>query len=195
LNLVRCLNLRRISTEPHPVFVWGFNLLCLHLPPSSASFGFPQAASIAGRCLSGTCRFSASWTGPFSCYHVRPSADIAYAWYGLGALANRVWLVGSLSDWGSRYTLVSGSLPFDGSSLKDLRERVLRGKYRIPFYMSTECEQLLKKFMVRRFIWGAAGGEPCCRFAPDLHAVCSVAIGLELAACLVHPLVLWRTTC
>jgi len=32
--------------------------------------------------------------------------------------------------------------------LKELRERVLRGKYRIPFYMSTECEQLLKRFMV-----------------------------------------------
>ena len=24
------------------------------------------------------------------------------------------------------------------------RERVLRGKYRIPFYMSTDCEHLLK---------------------------------------------------
>ena len=28
------------------------------------------------------------------------------------------------------------------------RERVLRGKYRIPFYMSTDCENLLKKFLV-----------------------------------------------
>lgn len=46
------------------------------------------------------------------------------------------------------YTLVSGSLPFDGATLKELRERVLRGKYRIPFYMTAECEQLLKKFMV-----------------------------------------------
>lgn len=32
--------------------------------------------------------------------------------------------------------------------LQELRERVLRGKYRIPFYMSTECENLLKKFLV-----------------------------------------------
>lgn len=46
------------------------------------------------------------------------------------------------------YTLVSGSLPFDGANLKELRERVLRGKYRIPFYMSTDCENLLKKFLV-----------------------------------------------
>jgi len=44
--------------------------------------------------------------------------------------------------------LVSGSLPFDGSTLRELRERVLRGKYRIPFYMSTDCENLLKKFLV-----------------------------------------------
>ncbi|XP_030921516.1 serine/threonine-protein kinase MARK2 [Geospiza fortis] len=46
------------------------------------------------------------------------------------------------------YTLVSGSLPFDGQNLKELRERVLRGKYRIPFYMSTDCENLLKKFLI-----------------------------------------------
>jgi len=25
---------------------------------------------------------------------------------------------------------------------------VLRGKYRIPFYMSTDCENILKKFLV-----------------------------------------------
>lgn len=46
------------------------------------------------------------------------------------------------------YTLVSGTLPFDGTNLKELRERVLRGKYRIPFYMSTDCEHLLKRFLV-----------------------------------------------
>uniref|UniRef100_A0A8C3HL66 non-specific serine/threonine protein kinase n=1 Tax=Chrysemys picta bellii TaxID=8478 RepID=A0A8C3HL66_CHRPI len=42
------------------------------------------------------------------------------------------------------YTLVSGSLPFDGQNLKELRERVLRGKYRVPFYMSTDCETILR---------------------------------------------------
>ncbi|XP_016109728.1 serine/threonine-protein kinase MARK2-like isoform X11 [Sinocyclocheilus grahami] len=31
---------------------------------------------------------------------------------------------------------------------QELRERVLRGKYRIPFYMSTDCENLLKKFLI-----------------------------------------------
>ncbi|KFO18986.1 MAP/microtubule affinity-regulating kinase 4 [Fukomys damarensis] len=46
------------------------------------------------------------------------------------------------------YTLVSGSLPFDGHNLKELRERVLRGKYRVPFYMSTDCESVLRRFLV-----------------------------------------------
>ncbi|XP_057263614.1 MAP/microtubule affinity-regulating kinase 4, partial [Pezoporus wallicus] len=46
------------------------------------------------------------------------------------------------------YTLVSGSLPFDGHNLKELRERVLRGKYRVPFYMSTDCENILRRFLV-----------------------------------------------
>ena len=29
-----------------------------------------------------------------------------------------------------------------------MRERVLRGKYRIPFFMSTDCEMLLKRMLV-----------------------------------------------
>lgn len=31
---------------------------------------------------------------------------------------------------------------------QELRERVLRGKYRVPFYMSTDCESILRRFLV-----------------------------------------------
>lgn len=65
------------------------------------------------------------------------------------------------------YTLVSGSLPFDGSTLRELRERVLRGKYRIPFYMSTDCENLLKKFLVLN---------PAKRASLEVSSVCIIFI-------------------
>ncbi len=35
------------------------------------------------------------------------------------------------------YVLVCGALPFDGSTLQSLRDRILRGKFRVPFFMST----------------------------------------------------------
>jgi len=31
---------------------------------------------------------------------------------------------------------------------QELKERVLKGKYRIPYYMSTDCENLVRKFLV-----------------------------------------------
>ncbi|XP_078593006.1 serine/threonine-protein kinase SIK3-like isoform X1 [Branchiostoma floridae x Branchiostoma japonicum] len=46
------------------------------------------------------------------------------------------------------YVLVCGALPFDGSTLQNLRARVLAGKFRIPFFMSTECEKLIKGMLV-----------------------------------------------
>lgn len=46
------------------------------------------------------------------------------------------------------YVLVCGALPFDGQSLQILRDRVLSGRFRIPFFMSTECENLIRRMLV-----------------------------------------------
>jgi len=46
------------------------------------------------------------------------------------------------------YSLVSGSLPFDGQSFNELKNKILNGKYRIPAFMSLECESLLEKMLV-----------------------------------------------
>ncbi|XP_055840590.1 serine/threonine-protein kinase SIK2 isoform X2 [Episyrphus balteatus] len=46
------------------------------------------------------------------------------------------------------YVLVCGALPFDGSTLQSLRDRVLSGRFRIPFFMSSECEHLIRKMLV-----------------------------------------------
>ncbi|KAK7106559.1 hypothetical protein V1264_017798 [Littorina saxatilis] len=46
------------------------------------------------------------------------------------------------------YVLVCGALPFDGNTLHALRSRVLSGKFRIPFFMSTECEDLIRNMLV-----------------------------------------------
>lgn len=35
------------------------------------------------------------------------------------------------------YVLVCGALPFDGATLQSLRDRVLSGRFRIPFFMSS----------------------------------------------------------
>ncbi|CAN7945920.1 unnamed protein product, partial [Ixodes pacificus] len=46
------------------------------------------------------------------------------------------------------YVLVCGALPFDGCNLQVLRSRVLSGRFRIPFFMSTDCEHLIRKMLV-----------------------------------------------
>lgn len=46
------------------------------------------------------------------------------------------------------YVLVCGALPFDGSTLQSLRTRVLSGKFRIPYFMSTECEHLIRHMLI-----------------------------------------------
>ncbi|XP_071843197.1 serine/threonine-protein kinase SIK3-like isoform X2 [Apostichopus japonicus] len=53
------------------------------------------------------------------------------------------------------YVLVSGALPFDGKTLHSLRGRVLSGQFRVPFFMSADCEDLIRHMLVldpvRRF--------------------------------------------
>ncbi|XP_053733674.1 serine/threonine-protein kinase SIK1 [Synchiropus splendidus] len=46
------------------------------------------------------------------------------------------------------YVLVCGSLPFDGPSLPALKQRVTEGRFRIPFFMSQDCENLIRKMLV-----------------------------------------------
>lgn len=46
------------------------------------------------------------------------------------------------------YVLVCGALPFDGTNLQMLRDRVLQGRFRIPFFMSEACEKLIRKMLV-----------------------------------------------
>ncbi len=46
------------------------------------------------------------------------------------------------------YVLVSGTLPFDGPTLMELRERVVKCQYRVPFFLSQECEALLRGLLV-----------------------------------------------
>ncbi|XP_066943842.1 serine/threonine-protein kinase SIK2-like isoform X1 [Macrobrachium rosenbergii] len=46
------------------------------------------------------------------------------------------------------YVLVCGALPFDGPTLPALRDRVLSGRFRIPYFMSSDCEQLVRKMLV-----------------------------------------------
>ncbi|XP_020008197.2 serine/threonine-protein kinase SIK1 isoform X1 [Castor canadensis] len=45
------------------------------------------------------------------------------------------------------YVLVCGSLPFDGPNLPTLRQRVLEGRFRIPFFMSQDCELLIRRML------------------------------------------------
>ena len=46
------------------------------------------------------------------------------------------------------YVLVSGSLPFDGQTLQDLRSRIVSCQYRIPFFLSRDCEHLIRGLLV-----------------------------------------------
>ncbi|XP_055838738.1 uncharacterized protein LOC129906825 isoform X2 [Episyrphus balteatus] len=46
------------------------------------------------------------------------------------------------------YALVCGALPFDGKTLLDLKSKVVLGKFRIPYFMSQDCESLIRNMLV-----------------------------------------------
>lgn len=50
------------------------------------------------------------------------------------------------------YVLVCGALPFDGSSLQSLRTRVLSGKFRVPFFMTTGKKDLFPALITRSLL-------------------------------------------
>ena len=58
------------------------------------------------------------------------------------------------------YVLVCGALPFDGSTSQSLRSRVLDGRFRIPFFMSTGEHN--KTLLI--FIKLSCSGKLCLRF-------------------------------
>ncbi|XP_073848924.1 salt-inducible kinase 3 isoform X2 [Musca autumnalis] len=46
------------------------------------------------------------------------------------------------------YAMVCGALPFDGKTLLELKSRVVTGKFRIPYFMSQDCENLIRNMLV-----------------------------------------------
>ncbi len=46
------------------------------------------------------------------------------------------------------YVLITATLPFDSDNLQHIKHRVLSGKFRVPYYISQECEHLVSHILV-----------------------------------------------
>lgn len=68
------------------------------------------------------------------------------------------------------YVLVCAALPFDGESVHEVRDRVLEGRFRVPYFMSSELEDLIKKILVKnpsqRYTLNQIKGHPWMLQAP-----------------------------
>ncbi|XP_002157840.2 serine/threonine-protein kinase SIK3 isoform X1 [Hydra vulgaris] len=95
-----------------------------------ADFGFSNMFEVGGKLK--------TWCG--SPPYAAPELFEGKEYYGP---ATDIWSMGVVL-----YVLVCGALPFDGRTLPDLRQRVLTGKFRIPYFMSSDCENLIRHMLV-----------------------------------------------
>lgn len=47
------------------------------------------------------------------------------------------------------YVLVCGAMPFDGSSITRLRQKILIAEFNVPSFVSSDCEKLIRNLLVR----------------------------------------------
>eukprot|EP00794_Sanderia_malayensis_P018348 gene18348-20191_t len=47
------------------------------------------------------------------------------------------------------YVLVCAALPFDGTTFPEVRDHVLSGRFRVPYFMSSELEDLIRKILIK----------------------------------------------
>ncbi|KAK3527353.1 hypothetical protein QTP86_021937, partial [Hemibagrus guttatus] len=104
--------------------------LILHSSPSLADFGFGNFFQ-PGQPL-------ATWCG--SPPYAAPEVFEGQKYEGPQL---DIWSMGVVL-----YVLVCGALPFDGPSLPVLRQRVLEGRFRIPYFMTEDCEHLIRRMLV-----------------------------------------------